>query len=408
MSHRTERQEIRLRVEAIRDFQILLQYESNWGTLIREIAEPSLNLTFEWMTTWWKCHNKDGRELFVIAVFENEALIALAPLQIVKKRIFGIPFRSIEFLSMADYADHPSNCASSLDFIISRRYDEVVELILDQLSKHSKLWHCVRLHPIPANSRTLKNVEKTSIAKGFQFTRSHVINNSYLHIPDNWESYFGTLSRRFRKDLMSSEKDLKREGNVEYNEYRSLDESRNVFDLILKIEKRSWKWDKGIAINSIVYNDFYRSILEACAARDWLRLWILSLDGEPIAYDLCIEFNGSIEALKKGYVEAYKGLYPGGVLEWRMLEQFVKNGVRSVNFQWGDIAHKSNWSTVLEAYDEIFIFQKKFYSRLVQFILFSLSLYSLSPIVTGFYRRIFRKYGIISKHSELTRMDQLV
>jgi predicted N-acyltransferase len=395
-------------IEEISTFETLLKYETAWNSLLTRAQRPSLYLSYEWLSTWWKCHATNRRQLWILAVFDDNELIAIAPLQIVHSNIIGFHFNKIEFLSMAEYADHPSNCTSNLDFIVSRNPKEVIDHILNHITSQSHRWDFIRLHPIASNSVSIQLLEEFSKIRKFKYRKRQVLLNSWLHFTESWDAYFQKLSKRFRKDLRSSEKELKEVGEIECKEYRSADESTKAFDRIMAIEKESWKWNKGIAINSVVYKDFYRTMVETAAAKNWLRLWILMINEKPIAYDLCVDFNGSVEALKKGYVESYRRLYPGGVLEWKMLEQFSKDGVHSVNFQWGDVAHKSSWSTVLESHEEIFIFQKKVYPQILHFILFGLNVYSLSRISTEYYRRVLRKIGIHSHHSELTRMDQIV
>src|SRR5690349_7069594 len=100
---------------------------STWNRLLNQTSHPSLYLTYEWITTWWRCHQGPGRVLRVLVVSDGDAPVAIAPLVGVRRTFSGIPCDALELLSMAAYPDHPTACAGRLDVIAPARQEEVAQ-----------------------------------------------------------------------------------------------------------------------------------------------------------------------------------------------------------------------------------------------------------------------------------------
>src|SRR5436189_4995973 len=92
-------------VVRIHTVEALERLRDQWDDLLKASASDCFFLTWEWLFTWWK-HLSGGRELFILAVYSAETLIALAPFAIRTGR-FGTPV--VEFLGSgvvgSDYLD---------------------------------------------------------------------------------------------------------------------------------------------------------------------------------------------------------------------------------------------------------------------------------------------------------------
>ena len=396
-----------LRIEEVHDLEGLMRLEPTWNRLLGKSGRPTLFLTFEWLTIWWTCHARDGMELYVLVVRDAQEILGLAPLMRVRRRYFGVPLRTIEFLSMAEHADHPMACAGDLDFIVAKQHRAVVGALLSHLLLQHQHWDFLRLHPLPEDSPVLEMLQQVAGERGSGVHRYRVIANACVEVKKDWESYFADLSGKFKRELRRTEKELGALGNVTWKEVRSLDDGRSLYDEVMAIERQSWKWDKGVSLNSVVYRGFYSAITEMAARKGWLRLWKLSVGSREIAYELCIEFDGHVQCLKKSYAADVQRYSPGTILEWKMYQDFFRKGIKSINNLWGDEAHKEKWAPRWVPHDELFVFKKSLSGRALQFVFFTISLYRLRRIFSDIMKRLMRKVGVRASWSEYTRADQL-
>src|SRR4051795_13180532 len=79
---------VELQVRAFRKLDELYALRSAWEDLLSAYPLSTTFSTFEWLSCWWRNFGRD-QDLLVLAFFEKNALIALAPLSIKHERIVG-------------------------------------------------------------------------------------------------------------------------------------------------------------------------------------------------------------------------------------------------------------------------------------------------------------------------------
>ena len=88
-----------------------------------------------------------------------------------------------------------------------------------------------------------------------------------------------------------------------------------AIDTILAIEASGWKGRAGTAVAFKPADEaFYRALARWAAAKGWLRLSFLRLDGQAIAFHYSLQARGVIYALKIGYSEQFAAQAPGKIL----------------------------------------------------------------------------------------------
>jgi CelD/BcsL family acetyltransferase involved in cellulose biosynthesis len=364
-----------LEVNEITDFAQLKQLEPVWNQILIETGRPVLYLTYEWLTTWWKCHGDKGKQLYVLVVTDGHEVLGIAPFMKIRRLLFGLPAATIEFISMMKHAFSAFNCSGSLDVIVRNRHEEVFKAVFDHLARQRHKWRVLRLHPIARDSQTLDYVEKEIHRRGYHYDVRRVFANTYVTVESDWESYMAQRSSHLRRNLRRAEQKLRQKGLVQYREYRSLDELENGFDDILAIERKSWKWKHGLSINASAYREFFKAVAEECSKRGWLRLWIIAVGSHKIAYQYWVQYGGTVEGLKTSYDVEYEKYSPGFLVEWRVLEKLFREGVKKINMLAGDTEFKIKWATDQEPHCEVLIFNDGWYSRLLYFVSFRLFFY---------------------------------
>ncbi|MFO0983017.1 MAG: GNAT family N-acetyltransferase [Planctomycetota bacterium] len=360
-----------------------------WTDLAARAAAPSLFLTLEWFETWWHCHGR-GRQLLIIVVEQAARVIGIAPLMLTRRIAGCLPFAKIEFLSMMRYANSPLNCAGSLDIIAAERYDEVVARVLEHLLERRD-WDCLRLHPVNLAGRLPEQLELLAREQRLRHHRAHVFANSCIAWPGDFTAYAAMRPAGLQKKRRQAEARLRARGAIAYRDHRSFAELPGGFAAIEAIERRSWKWRRGLTISSRWYRGFYRRLAEVAGERGWLHLRTLELEHTPIAYDYNVAFAGRVVSLKASFDAAYASYSPGTLLQWDVIKQFLEAGVHHIDLLWGNATYKRRWATQVEPHVEIFLFNRTRAASVLHALLFWLRLHRpMRYLINGLHRLAWR------------------
>jgi len=396
-----------LRVREHASFAEARPWAGKWDRIILDTGRGEVFCSYEWMSSWWDSFARRGMKLILLSVWDGEELAGIAPFM-VSRRWFGVlPVRALEFVSMWKFAGSAASVLGSVDIVARGGEEAVAREIATYLSARSSAWDLARFHPLKENSPFLAALEASSSRERRDFRARHVFDNAILNVDRGLVQFRQNLSPKFRARLRQSEAKLRRRGNLEYSEASSPDALGEAWDAVLEVERRSWKWTKGITITSAAYRDFYRTLATRLAEAGWLRLGILHFQGRPVAYSLMAKTGSSAVFLKTGYDESLADCSPGSISMLIAFERLAAEGVSRINMLSGDWEYKSKWHAAPEPHCEAFLFGDGMYGRLLQLLYFRLGLYERGRIPILTFKRILRKCGIPWPNSELTRSDQL-
>ena len=119
-----------------------------------------------------------------------------------------------------------------------------------------------------------------------------------------------------------------------------------AIDTILAIEASGWKGRAGTAVALKPADEvFYRALARWAAAKGWLRLSFLRLDGRAIAFHYSLQARGVIYALKIGYSEEFAAQAPGKILLVAEIERAFREACRRFDFAGSAADYKTLWAT---------------------------------------------------------------
>ena len=117
-------------------------------------------------------------------------------------------------------------------------------------------------------------------------------------------------------------------------------------DRALALEASGWKGRRGTAIvDDPATERFYRAVAHAFTKRDELRLSTVTLEGELVAFDLCIVANGRLWIPKGSIDERHRRLSPGIVLLVAEIEAAFDDGASGVELLGDADAYKLPFAT---------------------------------------------------------------
>jgi len=113
---------------------------------------------------------------------------------------------------------------------------------------------------------------------------------------------------------------------VRLEDWKDIDPLRQT---LYDVEASGWKGRQGTAMaQSESVKAFYDRLMYEFSKRGFLRVFVLKVDGEVIAFELTTLYRGVLSSLKVGFRESHADFSPGQILRYRFLPwAFAEPGV---------------------------------------------------------------------------------
>lgn len=173
-----------------------------------------------------------------------------------------------------------------------------------------------------------------------------------IEIAGDWEAYLAGLAGGFRKELRRLRRRLEELGSVDFEVSDGHTDLDGRLGELFTVEATGWKAELGTAIASRPETHrFYQELARWASRRGALRLLVLRLDGEAIAFDYALEAEGVRYMLKGGFDPRYARVSPGILLLQDGLRHAFESGVARVELGGGADSYKLRWSTAVRERD---------------------------------------------------------
>jgi CelD/BcsL family acetyltransferase involved in cellulose biosynthesis len=191
----------------------------------------------------------------------------------------------------------------------------------------------------------LEECRRVADAMGYRVLMRTLQRSPYVQIGGSLEAYLDRLQRKHMKEVRRRRRLLENLGAVAF----SVEDGSERLDELLRegfrVEASGWKGTRGTAIESRPETlRFYTRIAEWAAARDWLRLAFLRLDGQAIAFELMLQVEGVLYDVKQGYDDRYGRYGIGHLLTDHIIEYAFSTGVRRYEFLGAEDPAKRVWA----------------------------------------------------------------
>ena len=277
-----------------------------------------------WIDAWWKAFG-DGSLRIVVTRGEEGRLTGVLPLYERRGTLSSTTnWHTPEFGAVAASGD----AGELIEGALSSRPRRIALAWLDE-GKPGYL-ECARV----------------ARAQGYRLLARTIERSPYIDTSVDWDGYEAGLSTKLLRELRRRRRRLESRGELAF-EVTGGEDSR--LDELLaegfRIEAAGWKGERGQAIDSQpTTREFYRAVASWAAARGWLRLAFLRLDGRAFAFDFALEQNGIHYLLKTGYDPAFRAEAPGQLLRYLMIRRAFDEGVKAYEFLGTDEPWKLEWA----------------------------------------------------------------
>lgn len=336
---------------------IALQYD--WSKMIKDTLFDRPFYSWDWYTTWWK-HFGNDNELYVIAVEDTKGrLTAVAPFMKSKRNRLALKISELRFI---DNAIGPRN---TLLFRIDDSGTQAIEEIIRFLSRNSKDWDLLNLVNIDENIPFLKDFNAYVKKYKMNIIKTAGRRSPYLILENNFQKYLAhNFNSRQRNDINRSIKKVSKRGKYTVKQFSEFYEMNTALDLAFKVSKSSWKGAISRDMSSSDSNRaFYNDITNHFCRLNQIRIWILFLEEEPIAFQYQLICKENVYLLINDFDRRYAELSPGTALMYHVIERYHKESIRKFDLCGEDYPYKIKWASDIRNHVNIQMFSRKFYSN---------------------------------------------
>jgi len=369
----------KIRIEHIQDGARLESMQTVWEDLHQNSPIRDVFLTWEWFSAWWK-HYHLNKDLWLVAAWQGDTLVGLAPLMRVRKQKYGITFRVLMPLSATD-------CDVS-GFLIRNGDESVVAALCEFIIQRRSEWDVIQLSEIEQNLPQTQTMIIAFQKAGYEIYQTPT-RHYYLPVNGTWDDFFNQLPKKLRQNLQRRQRRAEETGTILYTCVKGSEVTWDHFLTIFEINKTGNFPD---LYRSEKDQQFHRAIMERMQEGGWIEIHILSLNGEALAYQYGFEMNGRYEDWRRGFSQSYPQLSTGKMLMGMTLEHQFKSGYREVDFLRGVHEYKTDWKPVAREYLKINVIPPQNIKASLAFLLL--------PRIKNWIKKIIRSRKNESRNSK--------
>ncbi len=325
-------------VQRIEDPAAFQALREEWDELLAASLADSFFLTWEWLYAWWT-HLAGDRRLFLLVARQGGRLVAIAPLSLRARRVAGVlPLRSVEFLG----ADRLSS--DYLDVIVRRGWEADAIPALARYLADARL--ALELASVRRAGCAAAALSRALTQRRWRMWEIPTAVCPFIDLSGHtWESYLGTLESKPRNDFLRLLKNLTKKFSVRLEPASSEPQRREFMAHLVRLHNLRWQNLGGSdALHTADLVAFHDEVSRVTLERGWLRLFVLWLDGQPVASLYGFRYGRTFYFVQTGFDPAYGRHAVGLITVGLTIKSAIAEGAEEYDFLRGDEAYKFRWA----------------------------------------------------------------
>ena len=352
MEENSEKYTIRI-VQSMAEF---LKLEYQWNRLIENCKYHVPFLCFDWFRIWLN-HFLGDNELFIILIYGENKLAAIAPFIIKNEK-----FRGIINTKKVELIGNVHSPVQNFIFFDSSNGAKKANLvyIFNYLKSQFKDWDIIELEPIPEEDATLPMIDLAVSESGFKRRQYICFGDWYLdEISYSGDEYIKRLPKNARLELKRRKKRLEEIGQLEFQIGKDEDKLDYYISLYHEVRNKSWKHPEADIL-------FQRDFRQLAIEKGWLRFGFLFLKNAPIAAQIRVVSNGVAYFMDTVHDPNYNQFAPGSILRGEFTKYLIDvDKVKEIDNLKGDEPYKKDWTPKRRERKGIIIFNNTLRGRLL-------------------------------------------
>ena len=328
-----------------------------WDELATRTGNEAAWLTHGWLDCWWRAFGTEC-QMFIPTVWEDDRLVAAAPMMVKKEKVKRIGCRVLRFME--------NGLTPRSQLLLDPSFPEAVNGIWRLILSERKRWDLAVLANVPHQDVPMDIWRDTLAASGLRFVEMPDRQSPFIDLSQGYEAFLAGISRKQRENIKASGSRLSRRGTVNVRVYARSEELLPVLEVCAGISSRSWKAVGHFDLASRpAHRAFYRSLATEPSTEGRLLVFILRLDEQPIAFNIVVRSGSYVTGLVTDYNLDYKQASPGVYLLSRLLEELVPLGVSRCDMAGQAYEYKLSWTKDYLPHSQFRIFHGGAKSRLL-------------------------------------------
>lgn len=329
-----------LTVAEVADAAALVGYREDWDALATAASTGSFFETYAWLSNFLVSFWQPRQSAFMF-VREDGALVGVVPFLVDPdgdawcRHTLTLPEHSHFPLANILTADgaRPRVLDAVMRHVLQTRGP--TSMVFTRVDRASALW-----------SDLAASMERLNLT----WHRWEGESIPWIRVTGTWDSYLATRTAHTRSELRRKRRKIEKAGHVAFSVASTPDECETALHDIMDIERNSWKEQEGTSFNNEPgAGPFYTAVARDAAASGALRLYVLYLDGKPVAHIHGVVYKNDYLAIKTSYNESYRELSPGSVLFEYALRDAFERGFASFDLLGVEARWKNELATDLRA-----------------------------------------------------------
>jgi CelD/BcsL family acetyltransferase involved in cellulose biosynthesis len=322
------------RVEGTNGFANLRE---EWNRLVESSRANCVFLTHEWLFTWWK-HLACGCALSILTVREGGRLVGIFPLVLRGPQYSRMIPRSLEFLGSgvigSDYLDVIASPAAE---------QEVNQAFGNHLSHLGEVLH---LSALRRGSSIVEGLSVQLEKHGWRVKEEQI--NVCPHIDlrgQSWEGFLSSLGSSQRYNFNRRLRSLQKNFELTVENVHAPEGADSALETVIELHRKRW----SSRAESEAFQDnatiaFHREFVQLAAARGWLRILVMRLNGEAVAALYGFRYGETFYFYQSGFNPAWSRNSVGLVLMGLAIKGAIEEGASEYDFLHGAEEYKFHWT----------------------------------------------------------------
>ena len=272
--------ESKIRVECVKDTAAFNALKSDWNTLVEHSIHPQPFLLWEWMFTWWEVYQQKGYELLILAVYDNEELVAIAPFYV--DNAHWLMRGRLRMLGEGEAREDEvvSHYPDVIALATHRRV--TTQALADYLLTNKTKWTLGQFRFMLGNSLLCEMQKKLS--KGFDNYTVSSSQSYAIQLPQTPEDYVNSLSRSMRKQFRSRLNRMESSGELKIISAHEFDDPHEAMDILERLHRARWQGrDSSSIFDSHAFKTFHKTLLNRLLDQGIIDIRVMYHNGEAIA-----------------------------------------------------------------------------------------------------------------------------
>lgn len=332
-------------IEKKEDFKSL---ESHWNQLLEKSPARSAFLTWTWLYSWWITYGTD-KQLWIVSAWENGTLTGLAPLMLETRK------KGISTIKVLVNIGTPQTDAGG--FLFHKDTPSVVEKIVQFILSEKAEWDLFELNTLLSTGKEHHALTSLTNPKEV-FTKIEENEHYIVPLTEDWEIFSKRLSKKFIHNLRRAGRLADELGTVTLEHFTG---DRVIPELVQQLININQHAHFPRLYNSPLEQKLlFELIKNGGGQTNWLDIYILNINGNPIAYEYGFVYEKRFESWRSGFnTNIPQQISVGKLLSMRVFETCIRERYYEVDFLRGDESYKLEWKPDKKLYCNIRLFNRK-------------------------------------------------